>query len=117
MSNWNVPDDWGCYYETCPNCGSRYHLSEGGCYCFEEEAEQKAADTWKRLRACRVESVESETSPYGLEMDDLGDLDVGSGDLVYRVFITEPGNECDELVFSENSWDEIKKGLERKVAS
>ena len=32
----NVPDDWHCYYRTCSHCGSRYHLSEGGCDCWDK---------------------------------------------------------------------------------
>lgn len=32
----NVPDDWGSYYRNCSACGSRYHDSEGGCYCHED---------------------------------------------------------------------------------
>lgn len=26
-----LPDDWGCWYNTCWRCGARYHMSEGGC--------------------------------------------------------------------------------------
>ena len=37
---WNVPDDWGCYYRKCGYCGSRYHLSEGGCECSGAEIEE-----------------------------------------------------------------------------
>lgn len=33
----NVPDDWNCYWHTCHLCGSRYHASEGGCDCDQEE--------------------------------------------------------------------------------
>jgi hypothetical protein len=29
---YNVSDDWGSYYSRCPNCGERYHASEG-CAC------------------------------------------------------------------------------------
>ncbi len=32
----NVPDDWGMYYSNCSQCGSQYHLSEGGCSCFDD---------------------------------------------------------------------------------
>lgn len=32
---WNVPDDWGCYYNRCSRCGGRYHASEGGCGCYD----------------------------------------------------------------------------------
>lgn len=31
MTYRNVPDDWDCYWHTCPLCNSRYHESEGGC--------------------------------------------------------------------------------------
>lgn len=37
-----TPEDWGCFYRTCPDCGARYHASEGGCDCAELAAE--AAD-------------------------------------------------------------------------
>lgn len=33
----NVPDDWDCYWRTCPHCKSKYHASEGGCDCRNEE--------------------------------------------------------------------------------
>lgn len=35
----NVPDDWGNYYFNCSLCGQRYHASEGGCDCIEEECQ------------------------------------------------------------------------------
>ena len=35
----NVPDDWGNYYISCGRCNRRYHLSEGGCGCYEEDLE------------------------------------------------------------------------------
>lgn len=34
MSWDNVPDDWGSHYDTCADCGARYHASEG-CACVE----------------------------------------------------------------------------------
>lgn len=30
----NVPDDWCSHYDTCADCGARYHASEG-CACVE----------------------------------------------------------------------------------
>lgn len=36
MPYFNVPDDWGSYYTKCEHCGSRYHLSEGGCGCGDD---------------------------------------------------------------------------------
>lgn len=39
MGGWNVPDDWGCYYNKCLRCGSRYHASEGGCGCLDDHVE------------------------------------------------------------------------------
>ena len=32
----NVPDDWDYYWTHCSICGSRYHLSEGGCSCTDD---------------------------------------------------------------------------------
>jgi len=40
----NVPDDWGSYYTICPDCGTRWHASEGCCPCDEAEAEQAEDD-------------------------------------------------------------------------
>ena len=40
----NVPDDWGAYYTRCEVCGERYHMSEGGCYCREDEEEEEEED-------------------------------------------------------------------------
>lgn len=31
-----IPDDWGRYYRSCHLCGSRYHMSEGGCDCSDD---------------------------------------------------------------------------------
>lgn len=48
MANWgamNLPDDWGCYYRTCDRCGTRYHASEGGCECEDEEEEESVFTT------------------------------------------------------------------------
>lgn len=33
---WNVPDDWGSYYNHCSRCGGRYHASEGSCGCLDD---------------------------------------------------------------------------------
>ena len=33
----NLPDDWGTHYRNCGYCGKRYHASEGGCDCHEDE--------------------------------------------------------------------------------
>jgi len=40
---YNVPDDWDNYYTSCHRCGRRYHASEGGCGCYEEELEELGA--------------------------------------------------------------------------
>jgi hypothetical protein len=40
---YNVPDDWNNYYTSCHRCGRRYHASEGGCGCYEEELEELGA--------------------------------------------------------------------------
>jgi hypothetical protein len=46
---WNVPDDWGCYYRKCGDCGATYHLSEGGCGCYDEGGEN---DPWADYEEC-----------------------------------------------------------------
>jgi hypothetical protein len=34
----NVPDDWGCYYLNCSECGAWYHASEHeGCNCDDDD--------------------------------------------------------------------------------
>jgi hypothetical protein len=38
MNN-NLPYDWDYFYRRCSNCGCRYHASEGGCDCLEDEEE------------------------------------------------------------------------------
>jgi len=39
----NLPDDWDCYWRTCP-AGHRYHASENGCQaCADIEAEGDGA--------------------------------------------------------------------------
>ena len=30
---YNVPDDWGMYWDNCGECGQKYHASEGGHEC------------------------------------------------------------------------------------
>lgn len=43
----NTPDDWDNYYCTCPDCGNRYHASEGYCPCEDEEDEEdEAPESW-----------------------------------------------------------------------
>lgn len=42
----NVPDDWGNYYVTCPECGFKYHASEGGCDCEADLQEPDNKDNY-----------------------------------------------------------------------
>ena len=58
----NVPDDWGCYYATCGWCGTRYHMSEGGCSCTEDLDCECGAGDWE-----------------GDSLDDLTCRDCGTG--------------------------------------
>lgn len=44
MTGRNIPDDWDCYWRTCPDCGEQYHTSEGGCCCKEEREEGMATE-------------------------------------------------------------------------
>ena len=55
---WNVPNDWGCYYAKCSHCGTKYHMSEGGCDCSERRSDS-ARRPW--------------LEDSGYELSDLGD--------------------------------------------
>jgi len=33
----NAPPDWDNYWTTCEHCGRRYHESEGGCDCRDDD--------------------------------------------------------------------------------
>lgn len=33
----NAPDDWDSYWTKCADCGTKYHASEGGCDCADED--------------------------------------------------------------------------------
>lgn len=105
---WNVPDDWGMYYNTCSNCGSRYHLSEGGCGCWEEEAERRTEEIMARLQDSRCAIDGLERAPARFETDDDLGRSLSKGEIEVRIFITEHDG-VDELVFTEESWAEIRK--------
>lgn len=53
--NWNnVPDDWASYERVCPICGTRWHESEGSCWCellTDEEREELQWHYEQRLEA------------------------------------------------------------------
>jgi len=40
----NMSDDWGRYYAFCPDCGARWHASEGYCSCVDDADEADEAD-------------------------------------------------------------------------
>ena len=44
---WNLPDDWGMYYNKCGYCKSTYHASEGGCGCLEDHVECAGQDRYE----------------------------------------------------------------------
>jgi len=52
---WNLPDDWGCYYNQCERCGHRYHASEGSCSCLDKLECQCGQNMWDRdeVPTCR----------------------------------------------------------------
>jgi hypothetical protein len=103
---WNVPDDWNMYYRRCDECGAEYHLSEGGCGCYEQRKEELWHETVDRLRHSTIDMIEQEKASFSGD-DDLGDY-ISKGFLQVRVYITEPDEKIDELVFSINSWEELK---------
>lgn len=103
----NVPDDWNSYWTTCANCGNRYHMSEGGCDCYVEEAEQLVAKTFARLKnlSTVISGMTSEPATHRME-DDLG-RNLNKGETEYRLYVHE-ADGCDELVFGAESWAELK---------
>lgn len=107
MSWDNVPDDWNMYWQTCSNCGKRWHASEYYCGCYEEEAEQKQEETIQRLtdERCKIDDIEREPARWGVD-DDFGG-NISKGETEVRLFITEHDG-VDELVFTEENWAELK---------
>lgn len=105
---WNVPDDWGMYYTRCSECGSRYHMSEGGCGCWQEEAERRDEETLERLgdKRCRIDGLEREPARFDTDAD-FGES-IAKGETEVRIFVTEHDGE-DELVFTEDAWIEVKR--------
>ena len=61
-----VPDDWGCYYRTCDECGKRYHASEGGCSCEEDNFEFHRVTKVVTARRARFEGTAGEIRPGDL---------------------------------------------------
>ena len=69
MGYYNVPDDWGCYYTSCSHCGTRYHMSEGGCDCPQgyiansnrpwlQDSDYEWSDgCWEKLISSRVRTA------------------------------------------------------------
>ena len=106
----NVPDDWDCYWRNCPDCGARYHMSDGGCDCYIQRREEKWDEIIDRLGKGSIAFVEFETSKWSTG-DELGD-DVGAMQPRVRIYLDEKVNDeilCDELIFTTNNWDEIRK--------
>jgi hypothetical protein len=104
----NVPDDWDMYYYKCSECGYRYHASEGGCTCIEERKEQMWDEVIRRLTKGEIEEVDIEDGRNGLE-DDLGEP-LSNYDIVTRVYLKEKDG-YDELIFSENNWEDVAKAI------
>lgn len=60
--SYNVPTDWDHYYNDCTLCGGRYHASDGGCGCVEEECE--CGGCWFERRDEEIVCTECETGPW-----------------------------------------------------
>ena len=57
-NNTTLPEDWCRFFTTCSRCGTRYHMSEGGCDgCADLDDEElrasldAAAEDMAELRA------------------------------------------------------------------
>lgn len=111
MSWYNVPDDWDLHWHMCSNCGNKYHASDGGCGCFEQEIEDLQEETISRLQNCLINKIERDAAFMSCDDDFGGDLCKGEPEV--RLYITEPDG-VDELVFSEVSWKQVCKILGRE---
>lgn len=38
-----VPDEYGVHWDTCPDCGSKYHIAEG-CSCWQQPYDEDEFD-------------------------------------------------------------------------
>jgi hypothetical protein len=65
----NVPADWGMYYRRCPDCGERWHESEGGHECSGEKPEpdppEREEATWGKDEDDQWFAERAEKSAYG----------------------------------------------------
>jgi hypothetical protein len=86
-------------------------MSEGGCGCYEEEEDARIEQLWERLQhaSMKIDGMTIEATTHALT-DELG-RDLAKGELEYRLYIDEHDG-CDELVFTAESWAEVKKALE-----
>ena len=48
----NLPDDWNCYWVTCPEHDVKYHMSEGCQIC---EMSEEGQEQWSDDRDSAVE--------------------------------------------------------------
>ena len=48
----NLPDDWNCYWSTCPEHDVKYHMSEGCQIC---EMSEEGQEQWPDDRDSAVE--------------------------------------------------------------
>ena len=101
----NLPDDWGMYYRKCEDCGGQYHMSEGGCGCYEERLEKLYEEVIERLQNATIDCTQHETASW-TTTDELGD-DLIKGSLLVRVYLDEKDG-CDELIFSAGNWNDVK---------
>lgn len=73
MSEFNVPDDWGMYYRKCSDCGSRWHASEGGCFCETDREERIFDEVLLKLQKIKIVDIESFKQEFS-DRDELGDF-------------------------------------------
>lgn len=135
MSYDNVPDDWGSYYTKC-HCGNKYHASEGGCSCYQENTcaecleEDYDPDTkWcdcchsyhglcgpEHFMCMFVEEKPDNSGRFEVDYDENEDFE--AGDCNFVMIKKEDGNfyraECSEDL-NENLGSEFKEAIKKLV--
>jgi len=107
----NVPDDWDCYWRTCDRCGSRYHASEGGCGCIEEEEERERDELFERLKHATIDEIVREPVEHITVYCQWTGAKIAIGETEVRLHITEHDG-IDEIVLTEKGFADLSRYLE-----
>lgn len=105
------PADWSTYNRQCSCCGGAYHASEGGCDCWETEAERRTEELVERLAqlGCVIEGFEAETFS-GFSHEDSTGYPLRRGDPTRTLYLDDHGRYA-EVTLHMDTWDQVRSGL------